>query len=204
MELSDIKEKLLAHQPGLLEQERLYRTAVFVPVIEKGGRLEVLFEVRSLNLKGQPGEICFPGGAMEPGENPETTARRETCEELLVTQNQLEIWGKLDFLLMPFGLIIYPLAGFLKDAANLKPNPAEVAEVFSVPLSRLAATMPEYYEIPLLPSPPEDFPFLKIPHGRNYPWRRGVLPEYFYEVEGRVIWGMTARILRNFLLVVQA
>ena len=64
--------------------------AVVIPIIREQGQYAVLFERRAGNLKIQPGEICFPGGSMEPGESPWEAALRELSEELLIQPDQAE------------------------------------------------------------------------------------------------------------------
>ena len=78
-------------------------------------------------------------------------------------------------------------------------NPEEVAEVFLAPIVFFANTPAKVYEVDWKPVFPEDFPFDKIYGGRNYGWRPRKSRIRFYEYEGRVIWGMTARIIENFV-----
>jgi hypothetical protein len=79
-------------------------------------------------------------------------------------------------------------------------NPEEVSEVFTVPVSFFVNTSPKIYEVDWIPSFPEDFPFEKIYGGRDYGWRPRKSKIRFYEYEGRVIWGMTARIIENYVM----
>ncbi|HHY93062.1 MAG TPA: CoA pyrophosphatase [Firmicutes bacterium] len=188
----------------LLDAELYTRSAVFLPLIkDAGGAWQVLFEVRAAGLARQPGEICFPGGRVEEADAGEQeTACRETAEELGLTRQAITVWGELDYIVTPFNLFLYPFVGEIDTSGGLMPNPAEVAEVFTLPLTLLATLRPEIYLVPVQAAPPADFPFAKIPHGRAYPWRTGLLPEVFYEVNGRIIWGLTARILKDFLEIV--
>ncbi|WP_258358926.1 NUDIX hydrolase [Moorella sulfitireducens] len=203
-DLKNIKARIRQHQSGLLDARLYAQSAVFLPLIkERDDSLSLLFEVRSRNLKTQPGEICFPGGQIKKDDcSPQEAAVRETCEELGLRAEDLEIWGKLDVLVTPFQQVIHPIAGLLRRAAAINPNPQEVAEVFTIPLISLFTTTPAYHEVQVKIQPPEDFPFEKIPRGRNYPWRQATWPELFYEFEGRVIWGMTARLLHHFLQII--
>ena len=61
-------DALKKREPKLIDMELYHRSAVVVPLVEKNGDYQVLFEVRSKGLKRQPGEICFPGGGCETGE----------------------------------------------------------------------------------------------------------------------------------------
>lgn len=188
-----------------MDGDRYIRSAVLVPLLrEKDGTYSILFEVRSAKLATQPGEICFPGGHVSPTDaHEEETAIRETCEELGVPHSSVEIWGRLDILVTPFKQIIYPFAGYLREPERIRPNPQEVGEIFTARLDLLLSLIPEYHEVTIKVHPPDDFPFHKIPGGREYPWRTGTWPEFFYEIENRIVWGMTARILHHFLKIVR-
>jgi len=193
-------ERLFSRRRRQILDEHLYfRSAVLLPLVEYGGEPGVLFEVRARHLKRQPGEICFPGGRVDATDADDAAAAvRETCEELGLAQSQVQLIGPLDVLVGAFPLMITPFVGRIPFEA-VAPNPDEVAEVFVVPLRRLYAMTPERYDVPVKAEPADDFPFHLIPGGRQYNWRTYVLPEYFYFYEGKVIWGLTARILHHFL-----
>jgi coenzyme A diphosphatase NUDT7 len=176
------------------------KTAVLIPLVEVSGRTEVLFEVRAQTLKRQPGEISFPGGHEEE-RDPDMahTALRETSEELGVSISDIRMLGPLDLFVAHSGLIVYPFVGKLLTYPRLDPNPGEVAEVFTVGLEQLLAMQPASHKVNLRPEPAPDFPFHWIPGGKDYPWRMGVSEQFFYPANGRIIWGMTARILHHFL-----
>lgn len=205
LDFQKIKARFRKHKSGLLDAQRYNHAAVFLPLLNiNDGALSLLFEVRSRRLTVQPGEICFPGGHIKRDEkSPKDAAIRETCEELGLTPAALEMWGGLDMLVTPSQLVIHPFVGLLHGFENINPNPKEVEEVFTIPLERLLPLNPLYHKVKIKIEPPEDFPFEKIPFGRNYPWRQATWPELFYEVEGRIIWGMTARLLHHFLEIVR-
>lgn len=177
------------------------RFAVLVPVISESEELHVLYEVRASMLKHQPGEICFPGGRIEDGEDARQAAIRETCEELGVQRHQIEILAQLNDIVTPYGFLIKCFAAKLKDSTctSLTPNPREVGELFTVPLSFLLAAQPEVHYAEVVTKPRAGFPFHLIPHGDAYPWRTGEYPVYFYQYNSKVIWGITARITRNLV-----
>ena len=76
MDWNHIARQLRERETGLMDATGRY--AVLVPLVEHDGELSVLYEVRAATLRRQPGEVCFPGGRMEPGETPEVSALRET------------------------------------------------------------------------------------------------------------------------------
>lgn len=192
--------KLKNREHHIQGHKQMRKSAVFVPFVEEKKGLSVAFEVRSHLLRRQPGEICFPGGRIDEDDpSPQSAAVRETCEELGVTTNQVEVVAPLDVLVTPFQSIIYPFVGFIRNFESLKPNPKEVAEVFTVPLSFFQTHKPKKYAINVTIQPEEQFPFHLIHGGENYKWSAGRYPEYFYEYEGQIIWGLTARILTNLL-----
>ena len=84
------------HVPGLLGATAAY--AVLVPVAETAEGLSLLYEVRSPALHHHSGEVCFPGGRMEPGETPQSCALRETWEELGIPRPAVEVVAELDWL----------------------------------------------------------------------------------------------------------
>ena len=194
-------QSMLARRPaGIDRADRPTEAAVLLPLVEKDGKLGVLFEVRSKSLSWQPGEVCFPGGKKEKGDcTLRDTAVRETCEELNLTPDDMIVCGELDYLVTHLGPIVHPYVGNIWDLAQVKPSCAEVSEVFVVPLSELFKQNPRKVHMELANRATEDFPFDLLPrHPRGWLQRKGY-DVYFYEYEGHVIWGLTARILYSFL-----
>ena len=186
--------------PNILGNENSLKSAVLVPLVNYLNQTHILFEVRAQDLNRSPGEICFPGGKLESADkNPLGTAIRETCEELTLTKEDIQIIGPLDYLVAPFNSIIYPFLCEIKDYKKVEPKPDEVAETFLVPLDFLDNYQPEIHHLKIKLSLPDDFPYHLIPKGKDYNWREGNYPEYFYIYQNYVIWGMTARILHHFL-----
>ena len=186
--------------PGILDQESNFRSAVLLPLVNYQDEICLLFEKRSADLNKQPGEICFPGGSIEKSDQNEAAAAvRETCEELGLSPKEIELIAPLDILVVPFNLIIYPYLCTITNYSNIKPNASEVESLIYIPLEELQAITPICKQVALQPIMPEDYPYELIPNGENYPWRPAYYPQYFYVWHDQVIWGMTARILHNFL-----
>ena len=199
METERLASLLEGRAPGLMDASRAY--AVLVPLVEREGEFYLLYEVRAKTLRRQPGEVCFPGGRMERGENPESCALRETWEELSIPPESVRLLGRLDFIAHRANFLMWPVAGLVDSGAlaGMIPNPAEVEEVFFVPLSHLLAAKPIEYSYELVPAPAEHFPYALLGIPRDYKWQNGTENVPVYPWQGRAIWGLTGRITRNFL-----
>lgn len=193
-----IRKAWSSRRPGLIASDGLRETAVVLPLLEQEGELSVLFEVRSGKLRSQPGEVCFPGGAVEQSETPSQAAVRETVEELLVRREQIEVVAPLDILHTPANLTVWPYLAFLKGYEGTF-SQAEVERVFTVPLTWFLEHEPEAYDTKVVTVPGEEFPYERIPGGRQYHWREGHYKVFFYQYGDAVIWGMTAKILHSFI-----
>lgn len=196
MNLEQLNRALQGHVPGLAGVKAQY--AVLVPVVETTCGLSLLFEVRADTLNHQPGEICFPGGRVEPGEGPQDCALRETWEELHVPAEDIRLIAPLDRMLQTSGLLLHPFLARL-DPARLSPSPAEVKETFLVPLEFFLTHPPQTYACPLVPQVSADFPYAQIGFPQGYPWRTGTLdvPVYFWQE--RAIWGLTGRVIQHLI-----
>jgi peroxisomal coenzyme A diphosphatase NUDT7 len=200
MELESVLGKIKNHTPTILGSEKYSKYAVMVPLIEKEDGIHVLFEVRSLELRRQPGEICFPGGRIDDEDKDEKSAAiRETAEELGIDKQNIINVFPLDFMISPFGMMIYPYVGLISNPENIQPNPTEVGEIFTVPLTYFINKEPKIYHVNFKVEPEENFPFNLVIGGENYNWRTRAIDEYFYIYEEKVIWGLTATILAHFI-----
>ena len=199
MTLEQLEEKLRGREPGLMDASGQY--AVLVPLVEREGKLHILYEVRSQDMRRQPGEVCFPGGRIEGDETPEACAIRETEEELSIPPSQVRLLGTPDFLCSQRGFLIRPFLGLVSPAgmAVMAPSPAEVAEVFTVPLAFFQETKPEIYTYDLLPQGPAEFPYEAVGVSPDYPWSHGRVEVPVWYWQGRAVWGMTARIVRHIV-----
>jgi coenzyme A diphosphatase NUDT7 len=200
MKIENIIHKLHDRIPAILGSEHFFKYAVLLPLVNINGEVHVLFEVRSHQLRRQPGEICFPGGRIDKSDKSEQHAAvRETIEELGIQENAITNILPLDYIVSPFGTMIYPFVGMITNPDGIQPNPSEVAEVFAVPLSYFQETKPEIYKMSFKVEPEQSFPFHLIAGGENYNWQTRAMDEYFYHYEDKVIWGLTARILHHFV-----
>jgi len=182
--------------------ENCFKSSVLLPLIDHNGQTCVLFEVRANQLRRQPGEICFPGGQVESTDSsPVQTAIRETSEELGLAPEDIEVIAPLDLLVTPCNTIIYPFLCRINNHTQIALNTDEVEEVFYVPLDYLYSTSPLIHKLSFQLNFANDFPFDLIPQGKNYNWREGTYPVYFYFYQKYIIWGMTARILHHFLFL---
>ncbi|MDR3566254.1 MAG: CoA pyrophosphatase [Negativicutes bacterium] len=198
-----LQEALAGRVPKIQNETDYFSSAVVVPLIRQGDELGVLFEVRSAKLAWQPGQICFPGGRIEPYDaNPEAAAQRETCEELGLTTDDFQLFGQLDYMVSPIGVIVYPYAGYIYDLTQVCPSKDEVAEVFVVPLEYLLATEPQTADMEVATRPLPGFPHQLVPDDYPRDWlRRATYPVLFYQYGDHVIWGLTARLLYNFICI---
>ena len=203
MKIEKLEDILKTRLPGLMDARRAY--AVLVPLVEREGELYLLYEVRAKSLRRQPGEVCFPGGRMEEGESPEECALRETWEELAIPPERVRLLGRLDFIAHRASFLMQPVLGVVDGSAldRMAPSPAEVEEVFFVPLSHLLRTPPIEYTYELVPTPAENFPYEIIGIPKNYRWQNGRENVPVYPWEGRAIWGLTGRITRNLISLLQ-
>jgi 8-oxo-dGTP pyrophosphatase MutT (NUDIX family) len=189
----------------MIENESDYlSSAVLVPLVRQKGRLGVLFEIRSAMLNWQPGDICFPGGRIELDDaTPQAAAIRETQEELGLPAKEIKVLGPLNYMVSPIGVAMHPFAACIKDFDLIQPNHDEVADVFVVPLDYLLATEPLTAHMEVATRPLPNFP-LNILDSYSRDWkRRTTYPVLFYQYDGHVIWGLTARVLCGFLSVCQ-
>lgn len=188
----------------IIDLDKCQKFAVLLPLLQYKGKEVVLFEIRSQKLTVQPGEICFPGGGSEPHDkNGEATAIRETSEELGLATDDIELIGPLDLLITPFQTVIYPFVGRLHDYSSIAPNKEEVESIFYVPLEFFLNNQPRTFYTQINITPPHDFPYDLLPNGKTYNWRVGKYPVHFYRYQDKVIWGITARIIHNFIQILK-
>ena len=156
--------------------ERL--AAVLLPVIENADPT-IVFTKRTDELPRHAGEISFPGGLSHPEDSsPLDTALRETEEELGLSREAVDVVGSLEPLrTFTTGFMIVPFVGVLEPELEFTPNPREIAEVLEFPISRL----------------------MEVQREVNMSSDGATYFGFVYELDGRTIWGATARILHTLL-----
>ena len=174
--------------------------AVLIPFVTTEEGKALLLEVRSQLVK-QPGEICFPGGRVEAGETLAETAVRETCEELGLNPADIEVFSEpeIETEMMADGRRVFSVKASISGdlTTKLKLSADEVADVFLLPVSWLEGHAPEYYV--LGQAADEELPEILRGYLANYGEFRRRGETYYWEYEGRGIWGLTARIINRIL-----
>ncbi len=173
----------LPQAPGPLPEGFGRPAGVLLPLMAGPEPPSVVFTERTAHLPRHAGEISFPGGMPDPGDDElQSTALRETQEEIGVDPEEVEVLGVLEPLpTFVTGILIVPFVGLLLERPAFAPNPGEIAEIIEVPLARLDAVEAQME------------------------WNRDgrTWIGFSYEVDGKTIWGATGRILKGFLDIVR-
>ena len=180
------RERLRGYDPHRIAAPESRPSAVLLLLHHKGGEDRVVLTVRSNDVGHHKGQISFPGGAVHAADaDLQTTALRETWEEIGVRPRDVELLGQLDDLITGTNFIVTPFVGALeRGPVEYLPNPAEVAEVIEPPVSLLLDPATVRWE------------------ERQVASRPGRSPAYLYGAHR--IWGATARILHEYLAVLTA
>lgn len=137
----------------------------------------LILTVRRPDLRTHAGQIAFPGGRIDPGENAQAAALREAYEELALDPQLVRIVGEADPYRTVTGYGVTPVVGLVPPALELVPNPTEVADWFEAPL---------------------DF-VLDPANQRRMSAEFQGRTRHYYQIDwrGRPIWGATAAMLVN-------
>lgn len=181
-----------------MEENYEQTAAVLIPLVEIDGAWHVIFEVRAHTMRRQPGEISFPGGRLDPGETPVEAAVRETSEELLLAVEEIEVIGRLQPLATPHRQLIYPFVGVIPKLPDVR-HTDEVDHLFSIPVETLLLLDPFHGEMEWTMNPDQNIPFDRMANAKAYEKRVIKMREPFYEHEDYIIWGLTGKILTQFI-----
>jgi 8-oxo-dGTP pyrophosphatase MutT (NUDIX family) len=130
----DLRQRLSSPPPGRLKASEARSAAVLVPLFVDAGQLWTVLTKRSESVPHHRGQIAFPGGANEVGEDAWQAALRETEEEIGISGKKVLRLGELDELETPTGFRIVPCVGAIPTGIETAINEEEITEVFTVPL----------------------------------------------------------------------
>lgn len=161
------------------------RSAVLIPIYcSAQDELHLILTRRSAMMKHHTHEVSFPGGNQEPEDQDLwATAIREAHEEIGLNPELPRFVGTLDsFVTVGSNSLVTPFVGILDTVPALEADPIEVEEIIDVPLAELLN--PDIYREEI------------------WQWQDGKSrPVFFFELIGDTVWGATASMLRQFLLV---
>jgi 8-oxo-dGTP pyrophosphatase MutT (NUDIX family) len=167
--------------PRAMDRPGFRQAAVLLPLYEKEDEPHLLLVKRTETVPTHKGEISFPGGGFEEADGDLlATALREAEEETGLRPENVEILGALDdALTVSSQHRVRPFVGFVPYPYPFHPDPFEIERLIQLPIRALLAGAPFREEI----------------------WVREEQPRtiYFYEHDGDTIWGLTARILKQFV-----
>jgi 8-oxo-dGTP pyrophosphatase MutT (NUDIX family) len=203
--LARIRVALAARARRPLSIPEYRPAAVLVPILDRPSGPTVLFTRRTERVPHHKGEISFPGGGLEPGEDAVRGALREADEEVGLGPGGVEVAGLMDDLPSVAGYVVTPVVAAVRDPpATFRPAEFEVSEPFEVPLALLLA--PAIRRASLWDParlPPAAAAALRASRGMQFEdvdpatghWRVWS----FDAGPGRTVWGLTARILADLV-----
>ena len=176
-----IRQALSHRQKLYISDPRRIPSAVLIPLYDKQGEYYILFIQRTNRVKDHKGQISFPGGAYEEGDNNlRQTALREAAEEVGLAAEDVEVLGELDDLrTIGSSYVISPFVARMPWPYQLKVDGWETEEVIEVPISALLNKSNVSQDKAILEG--------------------GEIDQYYYHYQDKIIWGATARILNQFL-----
>ena len=180
MELKNqIRSTLAALETRVISAGYDREAAVLMPVFERDCEPHFLLTLRTEEVETHKGQISFPGGMRHGDESLEATALRETWEEIGIDAERIEILGRFHDYVSSTDYRVVPYVGYVRSPFQVVPQPTEVAEVLMVPFS-----------IFLDPGRLRTEKMMK---------RGALIDVYFYSYNSYQIWGLTARIIKDFL-----
>jgi 8-oxo-dGTP pyrophosphatase MutT (NUDIX family) len=151
--------------------------AVLIAVTDEADNPQIILTQRPNTMRDHPGQVAFPGGKIDAGEDAITAALREADEELALPPSAVRVIGVSDDYVTGTGFVVTPVVGVVPPGLELVPSPAEVAAVFTAPLALLLD---------------------RSRWQTNEVFWRGAMRRYLeMDYDGFRIWGVTAAILAN-------
>ena len=156
--------------------DRYAHAAVLIAVTERE-EPGVILTQRPSTMRDHPGQVAFPGGKIDPGEDAITAALREAHEEIALAPEHVRIVGTTDRYQTGTGFDVTPVLGVIPPDLDLRPDPHEVGAWFEVPFSILMQR--------------ENWAEHEV-------FWRGEMRKYLeMHYDGFRIWGVTAAIISN-------
>jgi len=158
--------------------------AVLVPLVNRAEGVTVLLTQRTADMPSHAGQIAFPGGRRETGEDAVAAALRETEEEVGITRRFVDILGAVDLYRTGTGFEITPVVGIVTPGFIVRAQAREVADVFEVPLEHFLNEV--NHKISSREYQGRQRRYYAMPYGERY------------------IWGATAGMLKNLHFILTA
>lgn len=181
----DLIKRALAHRPtGRVAGDDLTPAAVMVLLYPKDGGYCVLLNKRSQEVEHHKGEISFPGGATDPEDRDSLdTALRETEEEMGICRDDITVFGEMDEVATRSRFRVNVFAGVISSPYEFRPSPDEIAEIVEFPVNAL-----------------RDPASVRV----ETHWQDGAPSTvYSYAYGKHLVFGATARILQQFLQLLE-
>jgi 8-oxo-dGTP pyrophosphatase MutT (NUDIX family) len=154
--------------------------AVLVPLHEEDGVASVLLTLRRDDLRHHAGQVSFPGGRLDPGEGSLDAALREAREEVGLDPSRVQVLGRLsETVVLQSAYRLTPWVASVPYPFPYEASPREVEAIWHVPVPALLAP--------------------GVHRTQRHTFYGLDVDIHFYEVEGRTIWGATARILSELI-----
>ncbi len=170
---------------------REVNAGVLVVMFEEAGEARLVLTRRSTAMRTHRGEISFPGGRIDAGEDATAAALREALEEVALDPALVTVVGWIrPVMTMVSASLIMPVLATVEQRPALTPSPREVARVFDVSLAELAS--PDVFHEERWSVPGRA---VRDSADRS-------VPVWFFEVSGEMIWGATARMIHELLSIV--
>lgn len=153
------------------------RSAAVLAAVTERERPGFLLIHRPSNMRSHPGQVAFPGGKIDPGENAVEAALREAWEELGIRERDVTVIGTSDIYCTGSGYAITPVLAVVPPDIEINPSPTEVARWFEAPV---------------------DFVFDNANHTVHSAFWQGQERRYIEILwQEHRIWGVTAGIIAN-------
>jgi len=182
MVANKISTALRSRSPRNIAGNYYKPAAVLMPIQERDDGDYLVLTKRAEHLNRHRGQIAFPGGRIDAGDAGELEAAlRESEEEIGLDPSHVKILGRIDQVMAAYGYVVTPFVGLIPTRYEFRPNPAETAAVFAVPIDALL----EPSNVSL------------ADHG----WSNGATVYHFHYGPWD-IWGATANMIVQFLELV--